>query len=81
MRYCRNDPTHPLDANASPLRLFCSTACRVASHRKGIRAADAQFRLDAADLLRRQTAAVIAGDLDALAVIARDAERLFGPTA
>jgi hypothetical protein len=80
MRRCQHDPTHALPKDANPRRLFCSTTCRVAAHRAGHRAAEVRFRAEAASLLHRQTAAVLAGDAAGLAEIARQAERLFGPT-
>ncbi|MEW2383707.1 hypothetical protein AB0873_16705 [Micromonospora sp. NPDC047707] len=52
-------------------RLTCSTACRVARHRR-------RRREQAYALLARQTAAIIAGDAEALAAVEADARRIFG---
>lgn len=51
-------------------RVTCSAACRMARHRR-------RRRTEALALLARQTAAVIAGDAEALAAVQRDAERIF----
>ncbi|MGW4154113.1 hypothetical protein ACWEDF_13280 [Micromonospora chersina] len=50
--------------------MTCSAACRMARHRR-------RRRTEALALLARQTAAVIAGDAEALAAVQRDAERIF----
>ncbi|RAX48938.1 hypothetical protein DQ353_12525 [Arthrobacter sp. AQ5-05] len=58
-----------------PTARYCSDACKMRAYRR--RLADRQEI--AADLLRRQTRAIIDGaDASVLAAIARDAERLLG---
>lgn len=74
--YCGNALAH--DANAR--RIYCSQVCRSAAFRARDalrRDADNAFRTAAADLVMRQTAAVIAGDTATLATIHDEAARLF----
>lgn len=51
-------------------RVTCSAACRMVRHRR-------RRRAEALALLARQTAAIIAGDAEALAAVQRDAARIF----
>lgn len=80
MGTCQHNPAHPLAADADPRRRFCSNACKEAAYRVRLGVSRAQFRADAAALVRRQTAAVIAGDAAALAQVQAEALALFGPS-
>lgn len=56
----------------------CSPACRSAARRQRDAAAKEALKASAADLLLRQTRAVLAGDTDELARIHAEADALFG---
>lgn len=79
-RPCLHDPSHALPDGSAARRKWCSAICRTAAYRERLSLADAQFRYEAATLVRRQTAAIQAGDAEALAQCTRDALALFGPT-
>jgi predicted nucleic acid-binding Zn ribbon protein len=66
----------PLSADADPRRKTCSARCRsrLHKHRRAERLQRAQ------DLVQRQTAAIIAGDAEALARVVAEADRLFAAT-
>lgn len=78
---CSECSTDLPEAAPGRTRLTCSGACRVRRHRR-LRAeheADiALLRHQGADLLWRQAEAIVAGDLDALEAVRRDALLLFG---
>ncbi len=59
-------------------RITCGNRCRMRRQRRLHAEREARFREAAHDLLTRQTAAILAGDRDALAAVERDAARLFG---
>ncbi|GAA2700082.1 hypothetical protein ACFY2R_17105 [Micromonospora olivasterospora] len=61
----------------APQRRTCSDACRQRRSRRLRAEAATAFRAQAADLLRRQTRAVIAGDAAELRRVEADAARLF----
>ncbi|MGW0504138.1 hypothetical protein [Micromonospora sp. NPDC003241] len=75
MDICTECPAAIRQTPGKRTRFTCSATCR---KRRQVRTRDARLLARAADLLHRQTAAVIASDADALAAVDREAAELFG---